>query len=263
MSITDKNILTSSLNETCPYYSNPTLSPISNLITGILVNHSEKYQSEIPYEITSRAKSEQKIFSGHSKRDIKATKNIQRTIKALKTKKNPEKINRENLTSKKLSEIAKDVNGSFIHCSGNCVLLSRAMLYNLTQGKNILSVNNTAPFYKGFDETIDIDKVIFGKALTAVKKQIDDVEDVVTAILDEFAKSKERLYLIESEGFEISIAGTSFTCGHDFNAVVLWNNNDKPYVQFVDAWKTSDFTPSEEKLAQRYSHGNFTIKKLA
>jgi len=263
-----------------PYHSNiePTLAPsfffypdinsVATFAANILTKHSEKkYQKEIPDEIESRAKSQKKIYEGNTKRERKISKNVDRVTGALKTKKAPEKINSESLTEKRLAEIAKDVNGSLIHCSGNCVLLSRAMLYNLAQGKNILSVRNTTPFYEGFDDSLKtsaIDRVIFGKPLTIVDEKLDSIDKVVTAVLDEFSKSKERYYLVESEGFDISIAGsTLFSCGHDFNAVVMMDDQDKPYVQFVDAWKTSDFTPSEERMDKRYSDGIFTVKKLS
>lgn len=55
----------------------------------------------------------------------------------------------------------------------------------------------------------------------------------------------ERSFIIQAQGYTVPIIGQ---CGHDFNVVVLCGEDNKPYVQFVDSWKTFNVLPTITEL---------------
>jgi plasmid virulence protein D len=215
---------------------------------NVLTDDSAKYKSELPADIKGRVACE----------DFKDAKS-ERIIKALKSKKDPEEITYQSLTKEKLAQIANDVNGSYLHYTGNCVLLARTMLYNLTNETNILSANNTPPFYSPLSR-ISSEKILFGKELVSLSGHFS-TDELESAVLEVYKRYKQAFCVITSIGYRLPIVGK--TSEHDFNAVVLFDKEaNKPYVQFVDAWKTSNYTPSKEELKQRYPNGRFGIHFL-
>lgn len=162
------------------------------------------------------------------------------------------------LSLSSLAKMAKRVNSSFIHISGNCTLLSRCLLYNLKKGQPILSSKNTFPIYLGVSE-ITADQIVFGKGLSVVESNLVTLADVEEAVIREFETSGEKFYVISSSNYKIPLFGS---CGHYFNAAVLLDEAGVPFVQFVDAWKTSEILPTREQAEKRNPLATFEILKL-
>jgi len=184
-----------------------------------------------------------------------------RVINALKKRKNLTPVVKSELTKDTLHRLAYDVNGALFHYSGNCVLLARAILYNLREGANILSVANTHPFFQGIKPK-QSDKILFGKDLAIVKSNIQGITALESEILQHHVRTGEIYYIVQSKGFPINLGFYELTVGHHFNAVVL-KVNHAPQVQFVDAWKTSNPTPSKQELDKKFrGSGAFCIAVL-
>lgn len=150
----------------------------------------------------------------------------------------PEKLTRQNL-----QQMAKYVNNTYIHYSGNCVLLAACLHYNLHYRKDILSAKNTASPTIGISGTI-VDQLIFGKQLES-SHRFHCLADLEKELLMRYMINGERSFIIQAQGYTVPIIGQ---CGHDFNAVVLCGEDNKPYVQFVDSWKTFNVLPTITEL---------------
>lgn len=171
-------------------------------------------------------------------------------LKSITVHKSPEKISK--LNTHVLRKIAKNVNSSKIHFSGNCVLLSRCLLYNLKKGKIFLSGQNTYPIFQAVNSII-AEKIIFGKILLKDHRELKNIDQVVDEILNRYRQTRTSFYAIDF------IHNNKEKNGHSFNAVVLLDDEGAPYVQFVDSWKTSNHLPSQRDLSSRYADGRFII----
>jgi len=209
----DKNNKSTLKNRDLQQLSNPT----NNQVEKTTQTRSTKVES-LPTDISSRFGK----YPPHG----------ERIEKALVPLNNPETIE-DDLNKEKLKKIAKDINVSTIHASGNCTLLSRCLLYNLKNKKCILGTKNTFPLNKSVN-TVAANKIIFGQHLSIVQTSLRNIDDVEKSLLEAYSKTGERFYVIDAEK-------------HSFNAVILLDQ-DKPYVQFVDAWKTSNPTPKRHEL---------------
>lgn len=211
--------------------------------------HQNNYESTLP-----------EVF--HKRLENTEANKGNRVVQALKMRKTSNPILRSELNKETLHGLAFDVNGAFLHYSGNCVLLARAFLYNLHNGSNVLSVDNTYPILQGMSSK-ESDKILFGKRLTTIKHNIQGINALESEILKQHARTGDIFYIVESEGFSINLIGYEFSVGHHFNAVVL-EANHSPQVQFVDAWKTSNLTPTKQDLDEKFREsGNFGLTVLS
>lgn len=179
---------------------------------------------------------------------------IVRTLDALNCNRNASLI-QSHLNKNQLAKLAKEVNSSFLHISANCSLLSRALLFNLKAGKSAISVNNIYPIFEPANSVVT-EKLIFnGQMLTEAASHICSVKDLELEIINLYKKHGEKFYVVS--GTHKTILGLEV--GHDFNAVVIEKDN-KPLVQFVDAWKTSNLVPTLLDLEKRYPQPCFEIR---
>ncbi len=179
----------------------------------------------------------------------------QRIDKGLLYRRNIRLIPSEGLTKNALNRLAQETNATFIHASGNCVLLSLSLLRNLIRENNALCVQNTFPIYRGIS-SVDAATIVFGEELTYVSAGMSNLDEVEDTILRNYYEHNERFYVLSSQGYRVPLLGE---CGHNLNAVVLIREDGQPYVQFVDAWKTSDTTPTKETLSRRYQEATFSL----
>lgn len=163
------------------------------------------------------------------------------------------RIDSNNLNKEELRKIAKNVNNSRFHCSGNCVLLSRCLYFNLLNGKTFMSAGNTYPFYRPVDANI-CEHLIFGGSLPVIYSRLNNVEKLEESLIKTYKEMGCKHFIV---GFSPLLPNSS---GHSFNAVILLDEAQKPYVQFVDAWKTSNPLPSKQDLVSRYTNGYFDVQ---
>lgn len=172
-------------------------------------------------------------------------KNTKRILSAIKWKKKPFEFKEDKLDVTKLKNIAKKTNGATFHCSGNCTLLSMALLYNLKIGKTELKIKNTFPLHIGIDPELS-KKILFSNSYTRVATFITNIDDLSSNILNLFNSTNERYSVIL---VHFKIARIDF--GHELNAVVL-GEKENPDIAFVDAWKTSKYIYTLSEIAERY-----------
>lgn len=156
-----------------------------------------------------------------------------------------------------LAKLAAETNAAMLHCSGNCVLLSACLLHNLMEPQHRLAVGNSYPIYEGFDSRV-VEPLIFGQELESVGC-CDSIDATRETILATYQETGQRFFVLSTTGYQLPLLGE---CGHALNAVVILDHQGEPAVQFVDAWKTSNPTPSDEELAARYRNAIFEIKCL-
>ena len=209
-------------------------------------------------QLKNFAKNAESILSQYSFYEVR------RITEALRVSKYAsENISANGPTYDQLKKIAHNVNAAFFHCSGNCVLISRVLLYNLSYNQN-LSCVNTYPITIGVDEDV-VELTLFGKNLDRFaqcydwivwsKGQGDEVNDkcmidnVETKILDRFKKTNQRYYIVTFSGYAVPFLGR---CSHSLNAVVLTQGAETK-VQFVDAWRALRSMPTKIELARRTS----------
>lgn len=174
------------------------------------------------------------------------TPEANRVMRGLVGIKNKQKISENDLNIPGLKKLAQNTNASFIHYSANCELLAACLLRNLEDGELTIAAKNSFPFYKGLNPRA-VDYVVFKRNLTKCMV-VDSINKVEESVLKHFEKTGKRFYLIRARRYKIPFFGKK---GHSFNAVVLFNEN-KPYVQFVDVWKTSNHTPQSQDVVNRY-----------
>ncbi|TFZ48693.1 virulence protein SpvD [Serratia proteamaculans] len=148
----------------------------------------------------------------------------------------------QNLSKKNLKKMAAHVNNTYLHYSGNCVLLSACLHYNIHHRQDILSSKNTMSPTIGFETTI-VDRVIFGQGIE-LSHCFNSLDEVRNEISRRYDINRESSFIITATNYTIPLIGE---CGHDFNAVIICEE-DRPYVQFIDSWKTSNTLPTFEQL---------------
>ena len=180
-------------------------------------------------------------------------------LNALKVNKYPTIIdlNNKNISNKALKTFVADSNGALMHYSGNCVLLATLIMRNFLANDRVsLAAKNTYSIFEGIDIN-ESTNLLLGQHLI-YSRPFNSIEELESHIIRNFNTNGERVFIILSEGYKVPIVGES---GHAFNAVVLTDLNNKPYVQFIDAWKTSNYLPSIKELQQKYfgSSASFTV----
>ena len=178
-----------------------------------------------------------------------------RIKKALTPQKLVRPIDVNSLTPDKLAAIAKRTNAARLHCSGNCTLLSRAVLYNLSTQEERIAAKNSYPPHKALSE-YELDKLVPTKPSSISLSSVAHLEE---NIINNYQNKGERFFIVNVR--YKSKALRSYM-GHSFNGVVLFGKNDKPYVQFVDAWKTSKRTYTAHQLAKRYPSASFSTRVI-
>ena len=162
----------------------------------------------------------------------------------------------EQLSLSDLKRIAEFVNFTTLHYSANCALLAACVHYNIEKGASLLSAKNTTSPYMGMDPDI-VAKVIFGKALNA-SRDLYSLEEVNNEVLRRFDINGNKCCIVGAQNYRVPLIGES---GHDFNAVVLLDSHNKPYVQYLDAWKTSNTTPDRATFEHHFPLGAiFTVR---
>ncbi|ELI3448585.1 SPI-2 type III secretion system effector cysteine hydrolase SpvD [Salmonella enterica subsp. enterica serovar Dublin] len=162
----------------------------------------------------------------------------------------------QNLSRDNLKQMARYVNNTYVHYSGNCVLLSACLHYNIHHRQDILSSKNTASPTVGLDSAI-VDKIIFGHELNQ-SYCLNSIDEVEKEILNRYDIKRESSFIISAENYIAPIIGE---CRHDFNAVVICEYDKKPYVQFIDSWKTSNILPSLQEIKKHFSSsGEFYVR---
>jgi plasmid virulence protein D len=184
-----------------------------------------------------------------------------RVENAIIVNESPEKIPNK-LTKQVLADLAYKTNNTYIHYSGNCVLLATCIFYNLTERKIELTVQNTGKPWTGFNSEI-VEPMLLGKRLGETLGPFKTLDEVEVAILKEYKISGKYVFVLDTSEYILPIMGRlplGLSLEHALNVLVILDQNNEPMVQFLDAWKTSDTLPTKESLASRYTGGNFTIK---
>ncbi|WP_433735996.1 T3SS effector cysteine hydrolase SpvD family protein [Pseudomonas putida] len=164
----------------------------------------------------------------------------------------------ERLSVDDLQRVASYVNYTYLHYSANCVLLSACAHYNLEYKANILRSENLSSPYTGLNPEV-VDEVVFGVSLRSSFRYLS-LEDVEREVLRRYEINGDQSCIVSAEGYVVPLVGE---ISHDFNAVVLLNSENRPIVHYVDAWKTSNTTPSREELKSHYSPSTFfTVRSL-
>lgn len=157
-----------------------------------------------------------------------------------------------------LKGIADFVNYTYVHYSGNCVLLAASVHFNIENNANILRAENTASPHVGLEAEV-VDQVIFGKVL-GPSYSLGTLGEVSKEVLRRYEVNGDRSCIVSSEGYRVPLVGES---GHDFNAVVLLDSSNKPFVQYLDAWKTSNTIPAMESFERYFSpSASFTVRSI-
>ncbi len=194
--------------------------------------HSDQFNDRIPQNLAGRVNQTQY--------------EEKRIARALKSKREVEPLDISQIDKKSLRKLASDVNGSFIHASGNCALLSLVFLYNLLCKCNILSVSNTFPPHNEII-SISAERILFNEVLLIHATRLKGLDAVKESILTRFLQNGDRFYVVTTDRCFI-LPISNLESGHTFNAVVLKNEKGVDYVQFVDAWTTSNQTPETESF---------------
>lgn len=146
-----------------------------------------------------------------------------------------------------LKHIADFVNFTTLHYSSNCALLSACVHYNIENGATLLRATNIPGPLESMDSDI-VEGVIFGKLLTP-SRGLHSLEEVSHEVLRRYDVDGHKSCIVGAEKYQVPLMGET---GHDFNAVVLMDPNNKPFVQYVDAWKTSNTTPDTAAFERRF-----------
>ena len=182
----------------------------------------------------------------HDVRRIKQALHIEPRAQAL-----PEQLNLSDL-----KQIADFVNFTTLHYSANCALLAACVHYNIEKGATILCAKNTTSPLVGMDSDI-VELLIFGKVLNA-SHNLYSLEEVSNEVLRRYDVYGSKSCIVGAENYQVPLIGET---GHDFNAAVLLDANNKPYVQYVDAWKTSNTTPDRTHFERHFPSGAvFTVR---
>lgn len=216
-------------------------------------NKSIHYSEKIPQDITEN---KNKLIE----KDLYTKENTERAYNGLEHIENGKSFKGKVLTRDMLHDIASKTNSAGVHSSGNCALIANCVLKNLEEQKYVLAAKNISPFYQGLNADLT-SELIFGRQLRScgVYNNLKEMEE---SILQQYNISGNRFFLIETSGYQVPFIGD---CGHAANAVVLFDENSKPYVQIVDGWKTwgDENVPSHDDFSKRYSSASsFEAKYL-
>lgn len=182
----------------------------------------------------------------HDVRRIKQALHIEQRAQALP----------EQLSLSDLKRIADFVNATTLHYSANCALLAACVYYNIEKGATILGAENTTSPLVGMDSDI-VEQVIFGKVHNA-SHTLYSLEEVSHEVLRRYDVEGSKSCIVGAQNYRVPLIGET---GHDFNAAVLLDANNQPYVQFVDAWKTSNTTPDRTSFERHFPSGAvFTVR---
>lgn len=155
-----------------------------------------------------------------------------------------------------LKQITDFVNCTTLHYSANCSLLAACVHYNIEKGAMLLCAENTTSPLVGMDSDV-VEQVIFGKVLNA-SHNLYSLDEVSHEVLRRYDVDGSKSCIVGAQNYRVPLIGES---GHDFNAAVLLDANNKPYVQFVDAWKTSNTTPDRTSFERHFPSGaTFTVR---
>ncbi|MFU9137477.1 T3SS effector cysteine hydrolase SpvD family protein [Erwinia tasmaniensis] len=200
----------------------------------------------------------QNVISRINSRNINDndSNDVKRIKDALRIESKVRTLYPQNLSQHDLKQMARYVNNTYVHYSGNCVLLSACLHYNIHHRQDILSSKNTASPTVGLDSAI-VDKIIFYQDLNQ-SYCLNSIDEVEAEILNRYDIKRESSFIISAENYMIPIIGE---CGHDFNAVVICEYDKKPYVQFIDAWNTSNTLPGLQEIKKHFpSSPSFHIR---
>jgi plasmid virulence protein D len=193
---------------------------------------------------------------------FKPKKQEKRVYRALVFQKLQQNIDVDNLSQNQLKKYARKTNAARFHFSGNCRLLSEIFMFNMLNKKgDFLSAKNIYPIFKGADE---ISPTLFGQSLKLYLEPQENkpkdsdhfyhnntthlVDQLEQRLLNCFQSTGQRVFKIDASTW-FPIFGR---IGHCFNAVILMDNTQQPYVQFVDAWRSSNPLPTKQYLSKKY-----------
>lgn len=180
----------------------------------------------------------------HDVKRIKQALHIEQRAQAL-----PKQLNLSDL-----KQITDFVNCTTLHYSANCSLLAACVHYNIEKGAMLLCAENTTSPLVGMDSDV-VEQVIFGKVLNA-SHNLYSLDEVSHEVLRRYDVDGSKSCIVGAQNYRVPLIGES---GHDFNAAVLLDANNKPYVQFVDAWKTSNTTPDRTSFERHFPSGAIFI----
>ena len=182
----------------------------------------------------------------HDVKRIKQALHIEQRAQAL-----PKQLNLSDL-----KQITDFVNCTTLHYSANCSLLAACVHYNIEKGAMLLCAENTTSPLVGMDSDV-VEQVIFGKVLNA-SHNLYSLDEVSHEVLRRYDVDGSKSCIVGAQNYRVPLIGES---GHDFNAAVLLDANNQPYVQFVDAWKTSNTTPDRKSFERHFPSGAiFTVR---
>lgn len=164
---------------------------------------------------------------------------FKRLSKAIHCVEEPIDIDTENLNKVALGILAEKTQHSFFHYSGNCSLLALVFHFNLKAKKLFLTVSNTQPFFIGLNER-SILMLLFNQSKFSSQESVIGLQACEETILKNYREKGEQFFIVQTDG-------------HSFNAVVFIDELHEPQVQYVDVWKTSNQTPSQAELRNRFS----------
>lgn len=164
----------------------------------------------------------------------------------------------EHLDIESLRQLASFTNFTYLHYSGNCCLLSACVHYNIENNASILRTENTSQPHIGLEGDV-VDEVIFGKVLPS-SYPLFSIDEVSAEVLRRYEVNGERSCIVSTCNYIIPLIGD---CEHDFNAVVVLDSLNKPAVQYLDAWKTSNTTPDSKALEAHFPpSARFTLRSF-
>lgn len=150
-------------------------------------------------------------------------------------------------------------NSSVVHCSGNCGLLTRALHYNLLNGRVAYTVDNTWPPHKPILPFL-AEKIIFPDKKFNYTNDAFFKATGLTRKLKELHSSSGRNFFI----IEINDSSNKLMFGHNLNAVIYNNSQDdrnaEQVVFFVDAWRTFNKIMTTAQLDATYPYARFEIR---
>lgn len=181
----------------------------------------------------------------HDARRIKQALHVEPRAQVL-----PERLNLHDL-----KQIARGVNMTTLPDTASCALLAACVHYNIEKGGIVLCAKDMS-LPLGMDTEI-MDAIIFGKRLK-VSRALCSLEEVSQEVLGRYSLEGNKSYIISTDNCLIPLLGN---LGHDFNAVVLQDSTDKPFVQYVDAWTLCDTTPDSARFQRHFPSGaTFTVR---
>ncbi|MCR9192174.1 MAG: T3SS effector cysteine hydrolase SpvD family protein [Gammaproteobacteria bacterium] len=190
-----------------------------------------------------------------------------RIYKALRAHKKHPNIDLEHTSKEELERYVRETNDATFHFSGNCELLADLLMYNfLNQEGSFLSAGNIYPPWKGAST---IHRQLLGQYLSGYHASDDEtksnaieekkcplanmkshsINQLEKRIISCHHQTNEVLFKISASGYAVQIFGE---IGHVFNALILNDEQDNPYVQFLDSWSTTNPLPTKHDLNKKF-----------